>query len=597
MIARVAYAAVVSAFLLSLAAPAAAQKEELTEYERDTVRFALKRHGAKIDPNPEGKRIVDIEIDVLEVFDADLDPSWLTWANVFHATSKDYVIRRELLFKQGQAFTTKKIRESERNIRGIRQESLVLIVPLLADAPDEVRILVIAKDIWSLRLNSNYRVQNGQLELLLLQPAEENLAGTHRRILGNFLYEPDTITAGAAFVDPRLAGTRHTWSLAADVIVNHSTGDLEGGSGAFTFGRPLFSLSTPWSWGAGASYSRAVTREFFGLTQRQFDGETTPEDDDTDLIPIVYNSESVGGTFSVTRSFGYYVKNNFRMGFTLNRTQFRSRPEVLQGKDRQAVERFEEEIIPFGETRNGPFIQYNVFLNDYLSISDAETMGLQENYQLGPQVSLRFQPISRAFGSTRDVLNYSASASYTHAVGKGYVRADLGADLETQLVDAEARVTDSGLSMGFRAVTPPFYVGRLIYDGIWLVRPDNFSNAASRLGGDGRLRGYPSLLYRGENFVASNVEFRTRSFLLWSVLVRGALFYDIGDAYDDELDPKHGAGFGLRVLFPQLGRKVMRLDWGFALSRDAIRDHVRQTQVPWSPFQGFVLTFGQVFDP
>ena len=51
--------------LCSVAAPAAAQKEELTDYERDTVRFALKRHGAKIDPHPEGKRVAHIEIDVL----------------------------------------------------------------------------------------------------------------------------------------------------------------------------------------------------------------------------------------------------------------------------------------------------------------------------------------------------------------------------------------------------------------------------------------------------------------------------------------------------------------------------------------------------
>src|SRR5690606_20921692 len=127
----------------------------------------------------------------------------------------------------------------------------------------------------------------------------------------------------------------------------------------------------------------------------------------------------------------------------------------------------------------------------------------------------------------------------------------------------------------------------LVYDGTWVVRPQNFSNRTVSLGGDTRLRGYPSLFFVGEHLLASNLEFRTRSFLLWSVLVRGALFYDVGDAYmGDDLEPKQGAGFGVQLLFPQLGRAVMRLDWGFPLSQDV---------GPFNAFQGLLLTFRQAF--
>lgn len=572
--------------LLSASAFAAASEEEAyTPYEQETVDMALERHDAAIEPSPEGKRIVAIEIDVLDVFE-DRDPMF-NFVNVFHANTKDYVIRRELLFEEGHRYLTKKIRESERNIRGIRQQSLVLIIPLRTDDPDTVKILVIAKDIWSLRLNSDYRIQNGQLERLLLQPAEENLAGTHRRALLNFLYEPDVITFGAAFIDPRLAGTRHTWTLSANAIVNHDTGEVEGGSGAFTFGRPLFSLSTPWSWGASATYSRSIARQFSGLVQNTF-----PAQDPEDPVPSVayeWEQESLGGSVTFTRSYGYAVKNNFRMGMAASRTVFRPTERQLTAPDQdpEALAAFVESELPFGETRNGPVLSYNVFLNDYLSITDAETMGLQENYQLGPDLVLRFQPISRAFGSTRDILNYTATGMYTAQLGAGYARAYASADIETELTKGQATVTDSTLQAGIRVVTPPFFIGRLVYDGTVLVRPDNFTNRFVRVGGDTRLRGYPSLAFRGENLVASNLEFRSRSFTLWSVLVRGALFYDVGDAFDgDAMDLKHGAGFGLRVLFPQLGRAVMRLDWGFPLDPDVFA---------FNPFQGLLLTFRQAF--
>jgi len=92
----------------------------------------------------------------------------------------------------------------------------------------------------------------------------------------------------------------------------------------------------------------------------------------------------------------------------------------------------------------------------------------------------------------------------------------------------------------------------------------------------------------GENMLASNLEFRSRTFSLWTVQVAGALFYDVGDVFDsfDEVEPKQGAGFGLRVQFPQLGRTVMRVDWGFALTPEASTGNA---------FEGLVLTFRQAF--
>jgi hypothetical protein len=567
--------------LLSESSFADPTNESYSSYERDTIEGALKRHDVVIDPTPQGKRIVGIDIDVLDVIeDRDPAPNFL---NVFHANTKDYVLRRELLFELGDRYDPRRVNESERNMRGLRQESLVIVLPIATPDPEEVRVLVLAKDIWSLRLNSNYRIRAGQLELLLLQPAEENLAGIHRRILGNFLYEPDTITTGARFIDPRMGGTRYQWQLDGNVIVNHRTGEAEGTRGFFSYGLPIYSTKQDWAWNTTAIWNRSVVRRFIGTSLAYYDAEATPE---LDGIPFVYDAESIGGTISVTRSFGYNVKHDVTLGVEADRSVFRARD--LSGFAGAASDEFENEVVPFSETRNNPFFLYHLYFNRFASLTEVETMGLQESFVLGPEAYLRFYPIAEVFGSTRNVLGYHAAGSFTERLGRGLFRTYVGGTVEMQLRDGGGMtVSDAEVQAGVRVITPPFYIGRLVYDGTILYRPENFTNSLVALGGDGRLRGYPTGLFLGENLAASNLEFRSRAFQLWTVLVGGALFYDAADAFNGtDLTVKHGAGFGLRLLFPQLDRSVMRIDWGFALTPDP---------GVTSPFDGLVLTFSQAF--
>ncbi|HZO14478.1 MAG TPA: hypothetical protein VFB62_14495, partial [Polyangiaceae bacterium] len=140
-----------------LASRAAAQPEEeetYSPYEQETLEEALKERKARVDPAPQGKRIVDVDIVVLDVIEQrDPLPNFL---NIFHANTRDYVIERELLFGRDQLWEQELVDESERNLRGLRQESLVMIVPLATKDEQAVKALVIVKDVWSLRLNSDY---------------------------------------------------------------------------------------------------------------------------------------------------------------------------------------------------------------------------------------------------------------------------------------------------------------------------------------------------------------------------------------------------------------------------------------------------------
>jgi hypothetical protein len=564
---------------LGLCAPAVLGEEtRYSDYEKETVGLALDDVGAEIDPSPEGKRVAGVDIVVFDVIeDRDPVPNFLNW---FHVTSKDYTLRRELLIVEGAIYDDKLVRETERNLRALRQLSLVVIVPVKGARPDEVRLLVVAKDIWSLRLNSNYVIQEGKLLELFLQPSEENLFGTHRRLLGNFLYEPDTITTGLRFIDPRMAGSRVTWLVDGNVIVNHASGEVEGSAGTAQYGQPLFSLSTDWSWGAVVSWRHETTRRFVGTEIDTFDADITPGDD---MIPFVYDSETINGRVSVTRSLGYEVKNDFTLGVGADRRVFRT-PD-LSAFHPAAVGEFRDKIVPRTETSNGPFLQHRFFLNRFASLLDVEAMGLQENYLLGPELFWRISPRPKALASTRNVVAWSTTAAFTETLGSGLGRVYLSGGAEHDL-DRDVEIRDAFVQGGLRMVSPSFFAGRLVYDGTVLYRPRNYQNRLVSVGGDGRLRGYPSQRFIGENLVASNLELRSRSFQVLTVLVGGSLFYDVGDAFDGEkLEVKHGAGFGLRMLFPQLGRSVMRVDWGFAI----------EPEPGASIFDGLIITFGQAF--
>lgn len=123
-------------------------------------------------------------------------------------------------------------------------------------------------------------------------------------------------------------------------------------------------------------------------------------------------------------------------------------------------------------------------------------------------------------------------------------------------------------SAGGRIITPTLPFGRLIFDAIVLDRYRNYLNHKRILGGDTRLRGYPTQAFTGRDLISTNLEFRTKPVEILTAQIGAAAFYDTGDAFNDfsHVCLKQGAGFGLRGLLPMLDRVVLRADWGFPLS-------------------------------
>lgn len=544
-----------------------------SDYELGVIERELARTGGIVDPNPEGKLITQIEVIRLEVFD-ETDPIPDVF-NIFHGTTLEAVIRRELLFESGERFDSRRVDETARNLRLLRQLSLVLIVPLRGSSPNEVRILVITKDVWSLRLNWDFDLAGTQLNYLVVNPSEENVLGTHGSVGAMFVLLPHTYSTGLVVSHNRVMGTRISGQASYNLVFNRSTGENEGSYGSFLYKIPQYSVDQEWAFTTGILWSDMLAR----INVRN-PGESS-------RTLFVYDSEHYVGGTEVTRSFGLAHKLDLSFGLEADRRAYR--PRIPPGANPEAARVFFAEI-PVSDTRISPFLQLESYETEFLKTLELETLGLQEDVRLGHEALLRVYPASTDLGSSRDLVGVLAGASYTVALGDGLARVIATSSIE----HAGEQKHQTLRSLSVRLASPRLGFGRLVLDGFLADRGFNYLNRRYALGGDNRLRGYPpgsaalpgGETQRGADALVVNTELRTPALNILSAQCGLAAFYDVGDAADRirELDLKQSLGLGARILFPQLDRVVFRLDWAMPLSEG------------YSPLPGALfITFEQAF--
>jgi Omp85 superfamily domain len=588
-----------------LAEPMSEQPQEIkhpySPYEVETLQQSLDLLHEVTDPAPEGKIVEGIEVVPLDVFE-ERDPV-PRFVNVFHVTTRPYVIDREVLVRPGQPYRQALVDETARNLRGLTQLSLVLVVATKGTTPDRVRIVVITKDTWSLRLNWNVALTAGGLQELDLQPSETNLFGTQQTVSGLFTLTPSTYAFGLGYRVPRLEGRWLQLLADANIIVNKATGSPEGTSGEISLTRPLYSALTEWAWGVGASWDNEVVRRYVDAELSAYEPsdpngihyatECAPTPG-SPCVPYEYRTRQFVQQLTLVRSFGWATKNDFTLGLEFNRAE--NLTPDFSGYDPAVVAEFVRTQLPVGETRIGPFVQWRGYTTNFVRVLDFETLGLQEDYRLGHDVWVRVYPVLSALGSTRTLLGTYAAAQYTAPLGDGLVRASLESTTEAD----SQELSDAALGFTGRIVTPRLGFGRFVFDTAILDRYRNYLNHLYYLGGDTRLRGYPSNFLVGEDVITVNTEYRTRPLEVLKVQVGGVAFYDVGDAFNGfenlhAIPGKtygllHSIGVGLRTLFPQFDRVVFRGDVGFPIPAPA--------GVCARSFPGcysFWVTFGQAF--
>ena len=198
-----------------------------------------------------------IDIVAHEVFD---EPSggfaaFYRVANKVHISTRERIIRRELLFAPGEEVNLQRLEQTERNLRALTflRDARVEAVSAGTNGDDQaerVDVRVTTWDAWSLTPRIDFE-QVDDRTTWDLGVTEKNLFGLGKSISVWHETDLDRTAERVVYSDPQLAGSRFTLTA--------SLADLSDGDEEFLLlTRPYFSLEDTWAFSVGAgAFSRS----------------------------------------------------------------------------------------------------------------------------------------------------------------------------------------------------------------------------------------------------------------------------------------------------------------------------------------------------
>jgi hypothetical protein len=577
--------------VLATAAPAAAAgstptsastsaDDKLGTLEQQALDEALAARGLTRDPTPAGKRVGTIHVVNHEVFSS--RDGYFQLLNLFHVTSREHVIRREVLLRAGTQYDQALVDETMRNLRDAELTSLVVIVPVANAQPGTVDLLVVTRDVWSLRFNTDFEHQEGTLLRLNTSLSENNLFGLRKRVSFLFDLYQGTYSFGPAYVDPNVLGTRLTFSASYQWIFDRAADEQEGSYVSASVAYPLFSLASRWGAGVTATRAEGVTRLF----NRRGDLYRVRLDDLASLrpppvepladrdarlgdrpqpasVPYIYRYDNASLDSNVVRSFGARVIHRAALGHVLSSV----RPGFHDSFPTDALVRraFARLYFPRSERVSALYASYSLFTPRYRVYRDFATFDLREDVQLGPGVFFRVLQAARALGSEVDYTSLSANLSWAFDWRGGYQR--LWTGWSGRFLDGD--FVDEVRSGAVTLATPPLArLVRVVGSGsLTTLRNSSRAGAFYAIGGESGLRGYGINEFLGRATYVAHLEARSGALPIYALRFGGVVFYDVGHAAPSlsTLRAYHDVGLGLRLLIPQLNFYVLRADWAVPL--------------------------------
>ena len=209
---------------------------------------AVSAAGQKASPPP---IIGTIDIVRNEIFDerSGRFAAFYQVANKTHISTRERIIRRELLFATGEPVNDERLEQTERNLRALAflRDARVEAVPVDDDGDgqaERVDVRVVTWDAWSLTPRVDFE-QVDDRTLWEAGVSEKNLLGLGKSVTVSHRTDLDRTADRVLYRDRQLAGSRFT--LIAS-LANLSDGDDE----FFLLNRPYFSLEDAWAFSMGA---------------------------------------------------------------------------------------------------------------------------------------------------------------------------------------------------------------------------------------------------------------------------------------------------------------------------------------------------------
>jgi hypothetical protein len=541
----------------------------LSSLERASVVRAIAARGYVVEPSPWNKVIGAVRVYNEEVFAE--GNRLLKFFNHFHVTTKETTIRAEAVVSAGETWDQERIEETGRRLRDPLWTSVVAVIPVRSATPGQVDALIVTRDIWSLRLNTQYTFQQGKLTNLTMSFSENNFLGRRNVLAAGVTMDQGSIAVGPLFIDKNFLGKRLDLRARIDDVVNRD--DLfnrgrfhsEGTQSTITLSRPLWSLASKWAAGVSFTHRYAIDRQYLGTTLRTFT-YTDPETSAVTMFERQYAMRRWGTNAYATRQWGGVLKHQLSLGHSYDH----QRPRPLSTFTGDAAQRaaFVAGVLPRSEVTSVPFVEYALFTPRYRTLRNITTFDLAEDARIGPDLNVSLGFGLRILGSDAYFQRFSASAGWTVPWARdGFVRAAAG--LGSRLEHGE--LIDNSASGSIRGATPALArTVRFMVQTSLATRWRDTQNRFYEIGSDTGLRGFAINEFIGQRRVSLQVEARTLPYPVWALRLGAVVFYDLGGAADSfsQLALHHDVGLGFRVLIPQTSAQLFKIDLAVPLDGD-----------------------------
>ncbi|MDP2874873.1 MAG: BamA/TamA family outer membrane protein [Holophaga sp.] len=466
--------------------------------------------------------VSEIVFHVQTVFDLSkpVDNNWLgRTANRFHIPTRELVVRRALLFKEGDRVIARDIYQTERLLRALDFIKDAKILPE-AKGDGTVRAHVWVRDAWTIEVKMSFEQVGGQRSMDI-GVQDQNFLGTGKTIGFSVSKDRERTDSQILYRDPQFLGTR--WNLGADYRALS-----DGSARKFILERPFFALTTPWSATIGGE-SRKSKLMIYDESKAIFE------------TPYWANSVRMGGAWAIHQR----DDRVWRAGVALNVDDRRYGSWTV-------LDPLTKEIPPLLDDRRqrGPAMTLSYRQEAFESFQDIQGMDVPEDYNLALEGDLEIGTYTRRLGSTRPgsyaqlhLTDAWSNSTDRLTLFQGTVRVRPGRS------DKENLMVKGNVSTYFQA--NPTYQVAAYFGGSYLHRPD--PENLEYVGGLQGLRGYPNAIHPGDAHWVVSVEHRLFTEQRWWGLFRVGYvaFIDAGAVH--RLDGKGWSpiypdfGFGLRL--------------------------------------------------
>ena len=425
-----------------------------------------------------------------------------------HVTTRERVVRREVLLAPGAPYDSALAAETARNLRRLGIFRRVLIDTLRVD--DRLLLRVHTQDGWSTSLIIDISAAAGQTTFAL-GVSEGNFLGAGASAGLRYRSTPDRTSWLMAYRQARLIANRIGITAQADV---RSDGRSLSGS----IGQPFFSLSSRWAYGLEAN-------DFDGNVLRFRDGNPTA-------------SETLRRRYAIVRADVAHALSASPRGYTrlgvlgqVRRDDFV--PQPIEGQ-------------PFPRTVTGAVGPYVEWSRARFAVTrNTETFLREEDQSLSLSLRLGVLAAPRAFGYERDGVGLGFSGSAGARIPTGLLRLDGGV---SALVDDVGLDSATAVVRG-RVLLQPARHHSIVAGGFTGWQENQLPGAEFDIGLSYGLRAYPLHAFTGDRAWLAGVEYRwTVADDLWHVIgVALGAFAEAGGAWYDGEVRRTGADFGVGI--------------------------------------------------